>query len=153
MISKTFKTVRCIIKSDAKYLLAVHNNTLPETIGKWGLVGGHIELGELFEITAIREVREELNLELERLIEVGDFHYDNALHKVFGVNYEGTRKITFDPNEILDLHWFSFEEVKQLQESNALHTGFEFEAIQNFEKLAISKPHRLQEHITTSIYC
>lgn len=139
-----FKTVQCIIKSDAEYLLAIHNNTRPETTdqttGKWGLVGGQIEQGELFEITAIREVYEELNLRLERLTEVADYSYDDALHKVFGIDYKGSRKITFDPNEILDLHWFSFEEVNELEKDNNLHTGFEFEAIKAFEALALAHP-------------
>ena len=144
-----FKTVRCIIKSDSKYLLAIHNNTHPETIGKWGLVGGHIEQGELFEITAIREVQEELNLRLERLNEVGDYCFDNALHKVFGIEYKGSRKISFDPKEILDLHWFSFEEVKELKEQQKLHTGFEFEAIQAFESLAVNNPFGLKEQVAT----
>jgi len=148
-----FKTVRCIIKSDTKYLLAIHNNTRPETIGKWGLVGGHIEQGELFEITAIREVREELNLELERLTEVGNYDYDNSFHKVFGIDYKGNRKITFDPKEILDLHWFSFDEVKQLQETNKLHTGFEFKAIQDFEKLEVGNPYTLQMNVVSNIFC
>jgi len=148
-----YQTVRCIIKSNNKYLLAVHNNIRPETIGKWGLVGGHIEQGELFEITAIREIREELNLELERLSEVGDYQYDNNFHKVFAVDYKGSRKITYDPKEILDLHWFSFDEVKQLEETSSLHTGFEFEAIQAFEKLQLTSPYRLQTAVASSIYC
>lgn len=147
-----FKTVRCIIKSNCKYLLAIHNNTRPETIGKWGLVGGHIEQGELFEITAIREVQEELNLQLERLTEIGDYHYDNALHKVFAVDYKGSRKITFDPKEILDLHWFSLAEIKELNEKQSLHTGFEFKAIQafeTFETLSVNNSYGLKQQVAT----
>lgn len=33
--------------------------------GMWGLFGGHLEQGETFEQSAIREIKEELNIDLE----------------------------------------------------------------------------------------
>ena len=49
----------CIIVEDGKVLLVQENE------GHWGLPKGHMEGNETYEETAIREVKEETNLDVE----------------------------------------------------------------------------------------
>ena len=129
------KTVRCILDRDNRYLLAVHNNNLPQTMGKWGLPGGGIEPGEAFELALTRELKEELALDLQGFLEIGDYTYRDSQHKVFAVRYSGYERLEFDKNEILQLAWFSFDDVVSLHEADKLHTGFECAAINRYRTL------------------
>ena len=79
------KTVRCVIATGDKFLLAIHNNGLPINHRRWGLVGGRVDRGEAPEAAVRREVREELYIDIGELTEVGDFRYKGAWHRVFGV--------------------------------------------------------------------
>ena len=131
-----YKTVRCILDKNSRYLLAVHNNILPQTIGKWGLPGGTIEKEESFEAALARELKEELALTLTGFLEIGDFEYRRYLHKVFAVPYSGSEKLEFDKKEILRMAWYSFADVTALHKADKLHTGFEFEAISSYRALS-----------------
>ena len=66
----------CIIVEDGKVLL------VQEKEGHWGLPKGHVEGNETYEETAIREVKEETNLDVE---------IDSS--KVFKINYIIDNKI------------------------------------------------------------
>lgn len=57
---KKEKSCGCIILNDKKEILLVHQNA-----GHWGLPKGHIEEGETEVQTAIREVKEETNIDVE----------------------------------------------------------------------------------------
>lgn len=61
----TYVTVQLLLIKDNKVLLMKRQNTGYED-GKYGFVGGHLEEGEDFKTTIIREAKEELNIELER---------------------------------------------------------------------------------------
>jgi len=131
----TYRAVRCILDLKGRYLLAVHNNYLPETIGKWGLPGGHIETGEAFEVTSEREMFEEFGLSLSDWQEVADYPYRGFLQKVLATKYEGSEAITHDPKEILKLAWYSLEDIEGMHHADKLHTGFELEAITSYRTL------------------
>ncbi len=53
--------------------------------GKWGLFGGHIELGETPEIALIRELKEEINLDVEQVQKFGIYPDNEVLRHVFSV--------------------------------------------------------------------
>lgn len=126
-----FKTVRCVIAAGERYLLAIHNNHLPIKRTRWGLIGGRVDRGEELESALRREVREELYISLDELIEVGDYRYKGSFHKVFGVETD-ERIIAFDRSELTKIGWHSLEDVAALEERHQLHTGFEFEAVQAY---------------------
>ena len=65
---KHFKTARCILHAEDRFLLAIHHHTKAKSRGKWGLPGGHVEYGEHLEDTVRRELTEELK------IHVGNLH-------------------------------------------------------------------------------
>ena len=129
-----YKTVRCIIDKNNYYLLAQHNNHRPETIGKWGLPGGHIDKGEDFLSTAKREILEEFSILIENWQEIGDFVYAKAWHKVFASKYFGNENLVFDKKEILNIAWFSYENLLELEQNNSFHTGFELAAIRKYRE-------------------
>lgn len=57
---KKEKSCGCIILNDRNQILLVLHNA-----GHWGLPKGHVEKGETEEETAIREVKEETNIDVE----------------------------------------------------------------------------------------
>ena len=91
---------------------------------QWGFPGGSMELGESFEETAIRELKEETNLEIDdlKLIRVlsgkdtyreypnGDKLYD--ITAIFVIKkYHGELKI--NDNESKQLDWFDLESLPE----------------------------------------
>lgn len=91
---------------------------------QWGFPGGSMELGESFEETAKRELKEETNLDIidSKLVKVlsgkdtyreypnGDKLYD--ITAIFVItNYNGNLKI--NDNESKKLEWFSIDNIPQ----------------------------------------
>ena len=129
-----YRTSRCILKSGSEFLLVVHNNSQGINRGIWGLPGGRIDWGERPMEAARRELYEELTVELAELHDVGAWSYKGHSHKIYGTVFTG--KIgRVDDNEILDINWFTLDDVRQLAESNKLHAGFELASIERFAYL------------------
>ena len=63
-----------IIEKDGKILLQRRTDN-----GKWGLIGGLMEMNETFQETAIREVLEETGLEVRLDSFLGIFHNHNMV--------------------------------------------------------------------------
>ena len=100
------------IFKDSKLLMQLRSD-----YNAWGLIGGSLELGETLEETAIRELKEETNLDVDELKFVrilsgkntyreypnGDKLYDiTAIYTV--TKYHGDLKI--NDNESKELKWF-----------------------------------------------
>jgi 8-oxo-dGTP diphosphatase len=111
--------------------MVVHNNRIAKNIGKWGLPGGRVEPGENVGDTAIRELREELYIDVPHLTEVGEFRYKGHNHKVYGTDFDALI-LRFDRSEILKIGWHTLDQVRMLEDHDKLHTGFERVAIENF---------------------
>ncbi|CAI9390466.1 MULTISPECIES: NUDIX hydrolase [Citrobacter] len=86
--------------------------------GTWGLPGGLLEPGESLEETAIREVKEETNLDVHNLTLLGVFsgpEYTFTLHNQDKINVvtslfwsgDWSGEIVNDPEEGLELAFFS----------------------------------------------
>ena len=102
----------CAIIRDNKILLQKRADN-----GKWAMHGGALDLGESFEDALIREVKEELNIEIKnpKLFKVysgKDIHfiYPNQ-DEVYGISaffivteYDGDIKI--DTSEVSEVKWF-----------------------------------------------
>jgi 8-oxo-dGTP pyrophosphatase MutT (NUDIX family) len=138
MRKSRFRTVRCVIRRGEAFLLVVHRSAVANAPRTWGLPGGRMERGEDFEGTARREIREELGVRLQGpLVEVGDYRYKGAFHKVLGADH-ATRILTFRRAEILAIGWHTLEEVSALALAGSLHSGFEELAIRDFVALGRS---------------
>ena len=130
-LGKSYKTVRCILHSEDKFLLATHHHAKRPAIGKWGLPGGHTESGEHLEETVRRELMEELFVPVGKLYEVGDFLHNDRWHRIYGTRFQGHIS-SFDHKELKMIGWHTLEQVSQLKRDDQLHAGWEHRAIRKF---------------------
>lgn len=112
MSSNTNVIVGVVIEKDNKYLLV--QEAKESCRGKWNLPAGHLDPNETILDGAKREAKEETGCEVEltgvcqignRVLEGGVFvsviFTAKLLHE----------EISFDANEILDVRWFSYDEI------------------------------------------
>ena len=128
-VRQSYKTARCILYRENEFLLAVHSSFWGVKHRRWGLPGGQIERGESPHDAASRELEEELSIYLPRLLEVGPYPYKRSLHMVYAA--EVTEPIRdWDDTELLDIGWFSVDDVRELRTKNRLHANYELHAIE-----------------------
>ncbi|MEZ5560254.1 MAG: NUDIX hydrolase [Pseudomonadales bacterium] len=128
-----FRTARCILYRGDEYLLAVHSSFRRSRDRRWGLPGGQIEWGETPRIAAQRELKEELEVVVPELIEVGAYSYKRALHMVYAAPLTGEIG-SYDSSELLAVQWFTEADVAALQREQALHANYELEAIRRLKR-------------------
>ena len=131
------RTVRCILKQEDLYFLVMHQTRVFSGKKRWGFPGGRIERGEELRSALTRELREELYVSIDDFSEVGDYRYKGYHHKIYGAEF-AEPIIKFDRSEIHRIGWHSMEEIGKFAEEGLLHTGFEVEAIRDFEKLRLN---------------
>lgn len=118
-MAKVIVVCGAIVVKDNKFVLV--KEAKKTCYGKWNYPAGHLDAGEDIFAAAIREVKEETNLDvkLDGLIgiyentkgEIGD----NVVKFVFKASVtSGTLKHAKD--ELLDAKWFTFEEFEKLKE-------------------------------------
>lgn len=107
---KKEKSCGCIIINDNKVLLVYEKNQ-----NFWGFPKGHVEKNEKEIETAIREVKEEVGLEVD--IQKGkryEFKYKigNDIEKtcVLFIAYPKTYNIKNQESEIANSNWYSFDD-------------------------------------------
>jgi 8-oxo-dGTP diphosphatase len=86
--------------------------------GRWCFPGGHLEPGETSAQAIVRELREELGIEVEAGPHLGDVHvpsprYRLFVHRVRWVSGE----LAPDGREIAGLRWLTRDEVAELAEA------------------------------------
>ena len=92
--------------------------------GKWGLIGGLLEMNETYEEAALREIWEETGLELLRINDILDNSYSAIGFSnernvcVFGVARGEFQKSTSDAEEIIP-GWYTREEIMKLLRTEA----------------------------------
>lgn len=102
-----------IITNDEDQVLLAHNKQF--TPGVYSLIAGFNEPGETLEATVVREVREEVSLELHDIHYVASqpWPFPNSLMLGFRARYAaGTIKV--DGVEIEDARWFSRDMLPEL---------------------------------------
>lgn len=123
-----YKTARCVLYREDRFLLAVHSSFWGRQHRRWGLPGGQIEWGESPQSAVARELEEELSVYIPELIEIGPFPYKKALHMVYAAELVDPIS-DWDNSELLDIRWFSEPGIEALKEGNALHANYELDAI------------------------
>ncbi|MBG9812052.1 NUDIX hydrolase [Bacillus endophyticus] len=105
------KVVAAIIKDKDKILIA-QRNSKDHLAGKWEFPGGKIEPGETPEECLVREIREELRID----IEIGSFYDDNvygskdqAIHLLFYWAEVINGKVTAVVHD--DVKWITIKEL------------------------------------------
>ena len=107
------KACGCIISENNKILL------IRQISGMWGFPKGHVEEGETEEQTAIREVKEETNIDVQvdsskRYV----MHYktDKGKYKevVFFIGKKMGGYLRMQPEEIIEAGWFDYEDALKI---------------------------------------
>ena len=110
--------VSTVVENEGKFILVRENKE--QCYGKWNIPSGHVEENEFITRAAVREVKEETNLDVELagLIAVYNnmFENFNSISFVFSCNITQKTKIDFDKNEIIKAEWFTFEKLKNMKE-------------------------------------
>ena len=105
-----------VLEKDGKYLLV--QEAQEKCYGKWNLPAGHLDPNETIIEAAKREIKEEsgLDVELTGVCQIGNrkLEDDVFVSVIFSTKVLGGG-IKFDPNEILDVKWFSYEELLSMK--------------------------------------
>jgi len=101
-----------IIDDSGSVLMLKRSNYMDKFAGEWDLPGGHIKIGEDFEIGMRREVKEETNLDISGFkfvdkIDNLNFYYSDYNNAPIKISHEHTgfrffRKEDLDPNKKFD---------------------------------------------------
>lgn len=119
----------CLIKQDNKYLLVQEG--MPNIYGLWNLPAGHVDKGEQIETAAIREAKEETGFSVQLVKEIDLIHegIGKSVKHIFSANIIGG-EISADGNEIIDVKWLSFDEIKTKNRENKLRNTWVWDIIQ-----------------------
>ena len=101
-----------VLEKDGKYLLV--QEAKEECYGKWNLPAGRLEPNETIFEAAKREIKEEsgLNVELAGVCQIGNIkHESDAFVSVIFSAKVLDGDIKPNPDEILGVKWFSYEEL------------------------------------------
>ena len=105
-----------VLEKDGKYLLV--QEAQEKCYGKWNLPAGQLDPNETIIEAAKREIKEEsgLDVELTGVCQIGNrkLEDDVFVSVIFSTKVLGG-DIKFDPNEILDVKWFSYEELLSMK--------------------------------------
>ena len=114
-----------LIEKDNKYLLVQEAN--PKCYGKWNLPAGHLEVGETILEGAIREIKEETNcdVKLTGVCQIGNRKRTDLafVSVIFTAKLLHEATAVTRPDEILDVKWFSYEEVIALHNSGSIRNS------------------------------
>ncbi len=118
-IERAAVVAACLIKKDGKYLLVQESQ--PKAYGLWNLPAGHVDKGEKIRDAAIREAREETGFDVELINEITILHEEstNAVKHIFSADIIGG-EISFNADEILDVKWLTFEEIKTINDNGKI---------------------------------
>ena len=127
MISKTpfeefqpkFEVVSCFLEVGDKFLL-LHRQDFKSEGNKWGVPAGKVEPGESVEQALLREIQEEIGLELSRervtyfdTVHVRYPEYDFVYH-MFRAPFDREPEIMLNLGEHKDFRWTSREEALRM---------------------------------------
>lgn len=106
-----------VIEKDGKFLLV--QEAKESCRGKWNIPAGHLDPNESIFDGAKREVKEETgcDVELSGILQIGNkiLEEDTFISIVFSTKLL-KEDIKYDKNEILDVKWFTYEELLNMKE-------------------------------------
>ena len=125
-----------VIEHKGSYLLVLEK--IPTEYGLWGLPGGKTDPGETVEQAAVREVFEEvaLSVSLEREL-FAAINHDIQKHLFLARGKYSQAQATDD---VLCLHWFSFDQIKKLHVAGRLRGDWVMAAIATAERARTRLP-------------
>jgi 8-oxo-dGTP diphosphatase len=117
----------CVIAGEGNTIYLLHRNK--KGVTQWELPGGKVETGESFEQTAIRELAEELGVQVKIDRKLGGTSFtENDLefeYTWFVASIESGELSIQEPNNFDDLRSFSIAELADLELSNNMKKLYE----------------------------
>lgn len=114
-----------IIEKDGKFLLVQEGKE--SCYGKWNLPAGRLDCNETLEQGALREIKEETgcDVELTGIVNISNrvMEDDIFITIVFATKLIN-ENIRFDKKEILDVQWFSYDEIINQMDNKLRDKGF-----------------------------
>ncbi|MBF9018813.1 MULTISPECIES: NUDIX domain-containing protein [unclassified Oceanispirochaeta] len=109
------------IYNDLNQLLIQKRNKPPEEFGGiWACTGGTTIAGENSETTAIREMKEEMGIDIKKneLSIINTRKEENYILDVFISKWNGSiDDVVIDPEEVLDAMWISIDKLETMIEN------------------------------------
>lgn len=106
-----------LIEKGGKYLLV--QEAKEKCYGKWNLPAGRLDANETLMAGAEREIKEECGCDVEvtGVCQIGNQKSkgDNLVSIIFTTKLISD-EIKFDKNEILDVGWFSYDEIMSMRD-------------------------------------
>ena len=87
--------------------------------GQWNFPAGHLDPNEDILIAAKREAKEETGFDVELIGLLPIINYAGKEDRLIRISFMAKRvsgEINYDKNEILDVKWFSFEELEKIDD-------------------------------------
>lgn len=118
----------CVIQQEDKFLLVQEKR--PKAYGLWNLPAGHVDDGETFEQAAIREAYEEtgFNVTLDCKLSVTHDDINRPVLHVYEAHIV-SGELQVDPSELLDVKWFTLQEIEKLQIQKELRNDWVIDSI------------------------
>lgn len=115
-----------LIKNNDKYLLeqATERNEY-----RWAIPGGHVLSNENAEQGLRRELKEELGLENIgfKHIDTIKYPYNNYIFNIYLIENEiDISKLVFQPDEVLQVKWYSKSEILKLISEEKISRGYAY---------------------------
>lgn len=109
-----------IVNDDGKILLAKRGKKAQNERGKWEFPGGTVEFGDTMKDTILREIKEELGMEIElgdKLPSIDHLIPEEKQHWVTSAYIARTKagkpKIK-EPEKCEEIGWFDFEQIENM---------------------------------------
>ncbi len=105
-----------VVQHEGKLLLGRRN--IDPARGAWSFFGGYVERGEKVEVAALREVKEETNLDVQLEHLIGIYSENGLPHVVIAyqasIVHNDVSKMAAQPDEVSELAFFTLDEVPEL---------------------------------------
>ncbi len=133
-LTYVYLVVGSVIEKDGKYLLVQEKK--PSVRGLWNLPAGKAEKQFTLEENAVKEVKEETGFDVKIIKEVAVFHREGekSVKHTYQAEIIGG-ELNIPEDELLDAKWFSFEEIKQLNQQEKIRDGWAYRAIMQSESI------------------
>lgn len=116
-MTKTVIVVGGVVERDGKYLLV--QEAQESCRGKWNLPAGHLDVNETLIEGMQREVYEESGFVVEPtgICQIGNHKSPDLIFaSVIFTTKVKSGEIKYNPEEILDVRWFSYEEILAMKD-------------------------------------
>ena len=122
--------------SEGRYLLVQERQ--PKAYGLWNLPAGWIDPGESAQEAAIREAKEEVGLDVELISDRPVLSTLNSSKTRMLNSFQARIKggeLKFQKEELLDVGWFSLEEIEKLNNSGRIRDPWVIKSIYKVENV------------------